>query len=263
MMLDTAGDVYIADMVNNRIRQVSGAATVGTPPANVLTIAPNSWSSIFGSGLTNGGDTRSWQNSDFLNYGTPGASMPTELDGVAVTVNGKSAYISYISPTQVNFLTPPAAISGAVQVTLFINGTPIAGYVEQAQALLPSFFQFNGGPYLAATHLNGSLVGPTSLYPGLTTPALPGETIVLYANGFGTTSIPIVSGLATQSGSLSPYPTITIGGQLATVQYAGLAGPGEFQFNVVVPTSLAAGDRTIVAAYGGSTTQLGAMITIQ
>jgi uncharacterized protein (TIGR03437 family) len=251
-------------MVNNRIRKISGAATVGAPPPpTTLTIAPNSWTSIFGTGLTIGGDTRTWQNSDFLSYGTSGESMPTELDGVAVTVNGKSAYISYISPTQVNFLTPPGAISGAVEVILSIYGTPVVGYVEQAQAILPSFFQFNGGPYLAATHLNGSLVGPASLFPGLTTPALPGETIVLYANGFGTTSVPVVTGSVTQSGSLSPLPVVTIGGRTATVQYAGLAGPGEFQFNVVVPVSLAAGDQAITAVYGGLSTQLGALITVQ
>jgi uncharacterized protein (TIGR03437 family) len=92
---------------------------------------------------------------------------------------------------------------------------------------------------------------------------MPGETIVLYANGFGTTSIPVVSGSVTQSGSLSPYPAITIGGQPATVLYAGLVAPGEFQFNVVVPTSLATGDQPITAAYGGLSTQAGAMITIQ
>ena len=83
------------------------------------------------------------------------------------------------------------------------------------------------------------------------------------ANGFGTTSIPVVSGSVTQSGSLSPYPAITIGGQPATVLYAGLVAPGEFQFNVVVPTSLATGDQPITAAYGGLSTQAGAMITIQ
>jgi uncharacterized protein (TIGR03437 family) len=92
---------------------------------------------------------------------------------------------------------------------------------------------------------------------------VPGETVVLYANGFGTTSIPVVSGSVTQSGTLSPFPAITIGGQPATVLYAGLAAPGEFQFNVTVPASLANGDQQITATYGGLTTQLTAMITIQ
>jgi uncharacterized protein (TIGR03437 family) len=92
---------------------------------------------------------------------------------------------------------------------------------------------------------------------------MPGEIIVLYANGFGTTSIPVVSGSVLQSGSLSPFPAITIGGLPATVLYAGLVAPGEFQFNVVVPASLGAGDQPITAAYRGFSTQAGAMITIQ
>jgi uncharacterized protein (TIGR03437 family) len=49
-----------------------------------------------------------WQGSDFTN-----GQMPTQLDGVSVTVNGKPAYVYYISPTQVNILTPPDPMPGA------------------------------------------------------------------------------------------------------------------------------------------------------
>jgi uncharacterized protein (TIGR03437 family) len=97
----------------------------------------------------------------------------------------------------------------------------------------------------------------------LTTPAQPGETIVLYANGFGSTSAAVVSGSETQSGTLSPTPLITIGGVAATVTFAGLVFPGEFQFNVVVPPSLANGDQPTTAMYNGLTTQAGTMITVQ
>jgi uncharacterized protein (TIGR03437 family) len=93
-------------------------------------------------------------------------------------------------------------------------------------------------------------------------PAEPGETVVLYANGFGTTSVTVVGGSASQSGTLSPLPVIQIGGINATVQFAGLVGPGEFQFNVVVPASLTNGDQTVTATYNGSTTQPGTMITV-
>lgn len=102
-----------------------------------------------------------------------------------VTVNGKSAYAYYISPTQLNILTPPDALLSSVQVQVANGGVVSAAYTAQAQAASPSFFVFNGGPYVAAEHLKGSLLGPASLYPGSTTPAAPGETVVLYANGFG------------------------------------------------------------------------------
>jgi uncharacterized protein (TIGR03437 family) len=153
-------------------------------------------------------------------------------------------------------------MSGSVQVQITNNGTT-ASYTAQAQGLSPSFFVFNGGPYVVATHSDGSLLGPAGLYPGSTTPAKPGEAVVLYANGFGPTSTPIVSGSIMQSGSLSPQPVIKIGGMTATVQFAGLISPGLFQFNVVVPTSLSDGDQPMTATISGTSAQAGTLITIQ
>ena len=115
---------------------------------------------------------------------------------------------------------------------------------------------------MIATHLNGSLVGPPTLYPGASTPAQPGEEVVIYANGFGPTSVQVISGSITQSGALSPLPVIQMGGVNATVLFAGLVAPGEFQFNVTIPASLGNGDQTITATYGGVSTQSGALITI-
>src|SRR5580658_5804542 len=123
------------------------------------------------------------------------------------------------SPTQLNILTPPGAISGSVEIQVTNNGAMSANFAVQAQAESPSFFVFNGGPYITAVHLNGSLVGPTTLYPGYSTPAQPGETIVIFANGFGPTSTPVVSGSSSQSGSLSPLPVINIGGIGAMVSF--------------------------------------------
>ena len=221
-------------------------------------IAPNTWVEVKGQSLAPAGDSRIWQGSDFVN-----SQLPKQLDGVSVTVNGNAAYVYFISPGQVNILTPPDAMSGAVQVQVTNNGTASAVFTAQAQALSPSLFVFNGVPYVAATHSNGSLIGPTALYPGSTTPAQPGEAVVLYANGFGPTSVTVVSGSMVQGGSLSPSPAIKIGGVTAEVQFAGLVGPGEYQFNVVVPSTLADGDQPVTANYNGLSTQTGTLITIQ
>jgi uncharacterized protein (TIGR03437 family) len=105
--------------------------------------------------------------------------MPTELDRVSATVNGRNAYVYYISPAQINILTPPDAMSGPVQVVVTNGGTASTAFTAQAQPISPSFFAFNGGPYVAAEHASGSLIGPATLYPGATTPAKPGETVVL------------------------------------------------------------------------------------
>ena len=189
--------------------------------------------------------------------------MPTQLNRVSATVNGKNAYVYYISPTQINILTPPDPMTGPVQVVVTDNGTVGAAFTAQAQAVSPSFFVFNGGPYVAATHPSGAYIGPDTLYPGSTSPAKPGEVVAIYANGFGITSTPVVSGSKMQSGSLSPLPVIKIGGVAATVQFAGLVAVGQYQFNVVVPSTLADGDQSITAAYSGQTTQAGTLITIR
>jgi hypothetical protein len=42
--------------------------------------------------------------------------MPTQLGGVSVTVNGKAAFVYFISPGQLNVLTPIESATGLVQV---------------------------------------------------------------------------------------------------------------------------------------------------
>lgn len=127
-------------------------------------IASNTWVEIKGVNLAPSGDTRIWKGSDFV-----GTQMPTQLDGISATVNGRAAYVYYISPTQVNILTPPDAMQGPVQVTVTNSGATSMAFTAHAQPLSPSFFVFGGG-YVVGTHLNGSLLGPTTLYPGFSTP---------------------------------------------------------------------------------------------
>jgi uncharacterized protein (TIGR03437 family) len=248
----------------------TASIATGTPSANAptisivanaegeaLTIAPNTWVEIKGTNLARAGDTRTWQSSDFAN-----GNLPVQLDGVGVTLNGKPAYVYYISPTQVNILTPPDTTYGSVVVQLTNNGSASAGFNALVEPVSPSFFVFAQN-YVAAEHLDGSLIGPASLYAGSTTPAVPGETVVLYANGFGATNVPVTSGSLAQTGTLLSTPEVLIGGVPATVLFAGLVAPGEFQFNVVIPASLGDGDQPISAIYNGAVTQTGALITIQ
>jgi uncharacterized protein (TIGR03437 family) len=87
--------------------------------------------------------------------------------------------------------------------------------------------------------------------------------VVLYANGFGATSTPVVGGSTVQSGMLSTLPVIKICGATAAVAYAGLVTPGQFQFNVVVPPNTPDGDQPITATYNGLSTQAGTLLTVQ
>jgi uncharacterized protein (TIGR03437 family) len=47
------------------------------------------------------------------------------------------------------------------------------------------------------------------------------------------------------------------------VTFAGLVAAGQFQFNVVVPSTLADGDQPISASYNSVATKSGTLITIQ
>ncbi|MGA3203810.1 MAG: SBBP repeat-containing protein, partial [Bryobacteraceae bacterium] len=249
---------------NAFVTSISGFFASGTGPSisSVLNatgeapvIAQNTFIEVKGANLAP--DTRTWQTSDFVNN-----QLPTSLDGVGVTVDGKPGFIYYISPTQVNVLTPLDSTTGPVQVQLKNNLSTSSDATVTMQTYAPGFYQFLPAAYVAAVHLTGALIGPTTLYPGLSTPASPGETIEVYGNGFGQTSPEIVNGSLTAFGTLPVMPTIKVGGIVASVSFAGVVGPGLYQFNVVLPGNLPAGDNSFVATFNGFSTQANALISI-
>lgn len=203
---------------------------------------------------------RAWRAADFT-----GNKLPTSLDGVSVTVNGQPAYISYVSPVQINLLTPAnLPTSGTAAVEVSVSGLTSARINVTPTPVAPSFFLFNSDKYIAATHANGSLIGPTTLFPNASTPAVAGETIVLYGNGFGATNPAATAGeVLPAPAMLATMPTILFNGIAATIQYAGMTATGLYQFNVVVPTSLPEGDAAVVAQFRGMTSPAGAFITIR
>jgi len=214
--------------------------------------------SIFGGGLS--AVTRNWQTSDFVNN-----ALPTSLSGVTVTVNGTPGYLSYISPSQINVLIPAETPPGPVQIQVMNNGLTSAMVRVNLQTAAPSFFLFPKTKYIAATHSdNVSPIGPPGIITGATTtPAQPGEIVVLYGNGFGETNPAIPNGLfLTMPLQLAVTPTVTIGGEPAEVKFAGLTAPGLYQFNVVVPTGLPAGDADVIIQIAGVATQAKGVLSI-
>jgi uncharacterized protein (TIGR03437 family) len=219
--------------------------------------ASATWVSIFGSNLSPTMD--SWQASTFLN-----GALPTALDGVSVTINGILAYVSYISPTQINVLAPDDATVGDVQVHVTSGSLQSNSYTAAKAAFAPAFFLVGSGPYAVAQHPDYSLVGSPNLIAGVTTsPASPGETIQFYATGFGPTTPPAPTGQMVNAPSmLANQPQVTIGGVAATVTFAGLVGSGLYQLNVTVP-DLPNGDAAVVATVAGVQSQTGVMIPVQ
>lgn len=221
--------------------------------------ASSGWISIFGSNLAP--DTRMWRSQDFVSN-----QLPTSLDGVSVQINGKPAFVSYISPRQLNVLAPDDTAEGPVSVQVSTGGGKSAVVTAMKQEFAPGLFTFpaDGGRYAAAQHsLDYSLIGSPNLYPGQTTPAKPGEVILIYGTGFGPVSSPLPAGQLVKNASrLASQVTVTIGGVDAPVQYAGRSASGLDQLNVTVPT-VGDGDQPVTATVGGAPTQAGAYITIQ
>ena len=230
-------------------------------------IASNSWVSIKGGALS--ATTRSWASSDFS-----GDTLPTQLDGVGVTVNGEAAPVSYISPTQINILIPGTITPGPLQLVATNNGLTSATVSATLSTFAPSFFTIGTNSttknlYIAATHANNSLVGPPSLISGVTTtPATTGETIILYGTGFGSTA-PGFTGSTTVAAPLplAALPTVTIGGIAAQVTFGGLVGPGLYQINVVIPSGITPGttaniDVPVVAQEGSDSSPSNTVISL-
>ena len=237
-------------------------------------IAPGSWFTITGLDLSSTSPGRGWTTADFTNSGT---ELPLSLDGTSVTVNGKAAYVEFISPTQVNVITPADASAAGqmVPVVVSVNGTASAQFQVQLNALSPAFFtEFPGtsdnAKYVIAQHGSDfSRVGKPGLFPTaptLTTPAKAGETVILYGTGFGATTPGAPDGeLVSQVSALSKPPVVTIGGTTATVSFAGLVPPfaALYQFNVVIPEGLPSGDAALTADCGNGVTTVTESITLQ
>ena len=217
------------------------------------TVAPGGFVTVVGANLA--ATSRTWGTADFV-----GGKLPTSLDGVTATVDGKPAYIYYVSPTQIDLIPAADTTQGNVPVVITNNGFVSATSTVTLASYAPAFFILKNN-YIAATHSDGTIIGTTALYPNNSTPAKVGETIVLYATGLGATNTSqdgLVVGAPVMT---TTTPKVTINGVAASVTFAGLTSAGLYQINVVVPAGTPSGDQALVLTIGGSSTQASALIT--
>jgi uncharacterized protein (TIGR03437 family) len=201
-------------------------------------VAPGSWVEIYGSNLAP--STQGWTGADFI-----GNNAPTMLNGVSVNIAGQAAFIDYISPTQVNAQLPSTiATGGPLQLTVSnANGTSTAVNITvnptEPGLLAPASFQIGSNQYVVAQHADGSYVLPVGAIAGVSSsPAKPGETIVIYGVGFGSVTPNIPAGeIVTEANQLSAPLQVLFGTTPAKLPYFGLAPSfvGLYQFNVTVP----------------------------
>ena len=224
-------------------------------------VAPGGWVTIQGTNLAN--STRSWTSSDFS-----GNSLPTRLDGVSVTLDGKAAYVGYISPTQINVLAPADGAQGPVAVQVANHGLTSGNGTAQLQTAAPALFLWSG-KYAVATRSDYSLVAPANLFQGVTTtPAAPGDVVILWGTGFGATTPAVDPSRLPPSDQLANVAntvTVTIGGLPAIVVGAALApgNAGLYQIAVQVPASISDGDQAVIAQVSGQPSPSNVLLSVQ
>jgi uncharacterized protein (TIGR03437 family) len=216
---------------------------------------------IQGTNLANTYPGRTWRSDEVVN-----GNLPTALDGVSVTIDGKPAFVYYISATQINVQAPTDSAVGTVNVVVNNNGNISPPATAQLQAVAPAFFLYPGTNYAIASRLpDFALVGDPSAIPG-TVAAKAGDIVVLWGTGFGATDPAVPAGTAVSGApAVVTAPTVKVGGVavqvISTVLTAGSAGL--YQVTIQLPATVPSGAVTVQASTGGVPTQAGVLLFCQ
>ena len=242
-------------------------ASGGTPPSISAVVngasfqpglVPGSWATIQGTNLAT--TTGTW---DIVN-----GVLPTSVNGVSVTLGGQPAYVYFVSTGQINFIIPDVP-AGPQQVVVSNAAGSSSAVNATVSDFGPAFFQWPASQVVATTQ-SFAYVAETGTFPAVaTTPAKPGDVIILWGTGFGLTIPTALSGIETPSGpttyNTSTLPTVEINSVAATVYGAALAPgfAGLYQVAIQVPEALGNGNWPIVATIGGVSSPSGAVLTVQ
>jgi uncharacterized protein (TIGR03437 family) len=228
---------------------IVNAAGFGNPGA----IAPGELFSIFGFAI---GPTPA---------AVPSAgALPTTLGGTTVTINGTAIPIAYAGLFRVDAVAPFNLSPGStalLEVQSRNQTSPSVSLVVVNSS--PGLFTFGNGGIgrVQAINQDGTINSSAR-------PAARGSIITVYASGLGAVSPAVPAGSVPPNTPLSTVTApvaATIGGQLATVQFAGLAPgiPGYYQVNLQVPETATSGPQELVIYVNGQSSQRGATIEVR
>ncbi len=270
LLVDSSGNVWIADTGNDRVRELTpetGAITPAgqqTAPAPTLVngasllagpIAPGEVVSIFGLGIGPATPTSG-------TFGASGA-LPTTLGGSQVLFNGQAAPLFYVQDSQINAQAPyEIAGNSTVSVQVMYQGQSAGTVTLSVAASAPAIFTVSAGTGLAeAVNQDGTLNSTVD-------PAPRGSVVSLYATGEGVTQPAGTDGVPASGSATQPIlpVTVTIGGPLADILYAGEAAGfvGLLLVNARVPANLTAtGLVPVVLNVGTAASQTGVTIAVR
>ncbi len=206
----------------------SAASIVNSASNTAGALAPNGLATIYGANLS--WETRAVAGSDIV-----AGTLPTELAGVRVFMDGMPVHLYYVSPTQINFLIPSNLVEGDYQIWVFRDGITGKKATVKLVDAAPGLFVMATEDVIA-THADGSLITPDQ-------PAAPAEIIVVYAAGLGYTDPEMVPGRVAMMAARIRRRTdlrIRLSGQLiddSQVFYAGVTpgSAGLYQINFQLP----------------------------
>jgi uncharacterized protein (TIGR03437 family) len=217
------GDVYIADLGNNRIRHLTPLTPV---------VGPVFVTSVYNFG---GAGLNLAPGMEVMIQGLGFGSSPT------VTVGTEKAQVDPGSgPSQILAVIPVDLTQGSTTVTVNNGIQTSAPFPISLVTYAPVFLTVNGGTFFpTANNVNGGQNTTCSCSYGATNPVPLNAPVVALMTGLGT--------------DMNLTPTVTVGGQAATgisTQFDSSVG-GEYDVQFNVPGGLAPGPQPVLFSIGG------------
>jgi len=188
------------------------------------------------------------ETTNFLPLSLDFTSVSFDVPGANISVPG---YVSFVSPTQMNVFVPwELAGQSSAQVKVNVDEGSYGNVVTVPLTTYAPGFITSGNVAVAQDSTFATITSSN--------PAVRGQPIVLYCNALGPVSNQPASGMpsgATTStiANTKTQPTVTIGGQPATILFSGLTpgSVGLYQINVTVPSNIGTGNQPITLSIGG------------
>lgn len=188
---------------------------------------------------------------------TSNGTVSTNLGGVTVLFNSVAAPLTYVSATQINAIVPyeMGSVTTATVAVQF-GGATSANFQVQIVPTAPAIFSLSQGG-----SGQGAILNEDGKVNGTANPAAKGSIIQIYGTGEGAlvpagTTGCVTPGTPPFAKPLAQPITVTIGGQPASISYAGEAPTlvcGAIQINASVPNSISSGPQPIVLTIGSAT----------